>query len=151
MITKLIEDSINKYSEFYEIPTSLIKAIIKKESDFNPYAVRVEKGFWTRYFVGIKNTILQTKNKRDDYWLQYPDFISASFGLMQIMLPVAIELDFNFQYPTELCDSEKNIELGCKKLSILFKKYKQWNDVISAFNQEITGKTMMESISTRNM
>ena len=131
----LIEDSIIKYSELYKIPISLVKAIIKKESNFNVYAVRVERGFWKRYFVGIKNLITQTKNKRDDYWMKYPDFMSASFGLFQLMLPVAIELGFEFQYPTELCDPEKNIYLGCKKLSILHKKYKRWNDVISAFNQ----------------
>ena len=135
MITKLIEDSIKKYSELFGIPIPLVKAIIKKESSFNPYAIRVEKGFWKRYFEGIKKKVLQTKNKKDDFWLQYPDFMSASYGLMQLMLPVAIELGFVFDYPTELLDIDENIGLGCRKLFILYKKYKQWNDVISAFNQ----------------
>lgn len=131
----MIDEAIKRHSKFYGVPGSLVKAIIMKESSFNPYAIKVERGFWSRYFAGVKNLILSTKSKRDDYWMNYSDLISASYGLMQIMLPVAVELGFTFIYPTELLDIDKNIDFGCRKLRVLFLKYENLADVISAYNQ----------------
>jgi soluble lytic murein transglycosylase len=125
----MFEDIISKYAKEYKIPESLIKAIIKKESSFNPWAIRVEPGYWKKY----KDNI--SKLKIDVKWLKYPDIVGASYGLMQVMLPTAVEIGFEFKFPTELLDPDINIKFGCLYLSKLYKKYKNFEDSISAYNQ----------------
>ena len=125
---------ITNCARTYKIDEKLIRAIIKVESSWNPWAIRVERGFWSRYWTGIKALFIRTPEK-DEKWLTYPDLVSASYGLMQLMLTTAMEMGFRFQYPTELLDPEKNIHMGCKLLKILHDKYKNWNDAVSAYNQ----------------
>lgn len=98
----------------------LILAVIAQESAGDPWAVRVERGFFRRYLKGLLALVKRTVSKADDQWMQYPDWFSASYGLMQVMLPVAIELGFSFRYPTELLDPHTNIRLGVKKLRACF-------------------------------
>ena len=99
----------------------LLLALIAQESGGDPWAIRVERGFFRRYHEGLVALVRSTVSTRDDYWMQYPDLFSASYGLTQIMLPVAIELGFTFRYPTELCDPTPNVALGSMKLRACFR------------------------------
>lgn len=130
----MYDDMIKNCAKFYKIDEKLIRAIIQTESSWNIFSIRIERGFWSRYFSGIKNVFFNTPEK-DEKWLSYPDLVSASYGLMQIMLTTAMELGFRFSYPTELLDPNTNIKWGCALLRKLYNRYGDWNDVISAYNQ----------------
>ena len=130
----MYDEIITNCSRIYKIDEKLIRAIIKKESSGNKWAFRVERGFWARYFSGIKAIFSRTPNK-DELWLTYPDIVAASYGLMQIMLTTAMELGFRFQYPFELFEPANNIKFGCLLLKKNFDRYGKWDDAISAYNQ----------------
>jgi hypothetical protein len=110
----------------YKVDPYLIAAIVAQESggpycladgSANPYAIRVEKGFWKHYYPGIIKWVEKTETKHDNRWALYPDIYSCSYGLMQIMLQTAYENGFNGIFPTELCDPETNLDIGCKIMS----------------------------------
>lgn len=96
---------------------ALIAGLIECESSGNPYAIRVERGFWKRYYTGIKALFTTPKRLRLRRWFKYPDLVSTSYGLCQIMLPVAMENGFDNQFPTGLLDPRANINLGASILS----------------------------------
>jgi soluble lytic murein transglycosylase-like protein len=130
----MYETIITNCARVYKIDEALIRAIIKKESSWRPYAYKVEKGFLTRYLTGIKNLFFKTPEK-DEAWLTYPDIVSASYGLMQIMLTTAMELGFRFDSPFELFDPATNIKYGCLLLKKYYNRYGDWNDAIASYNQ----------------
>ncbi|MCK9597679.1 MAG: transglycosylase SLT domain-containing protein [Sphaerochaeta sp.] len=130
----MYELEIEEWSKYYSIDPVLIRAFIRKESTWRKYAYRVEKGFWTTYFAGIKRLFVKTPQK-DDRWLTYPDIVSASYGLMQIMLSTAMERGFRFEFPFELFEPDTNIKWGCAHIKYLYDRYGSWNDVIAAYNQ----------------
>lgn len=125
---------IQNCARIYKVDEKLIRAIISTESSWNPWAIRPERGFWARYMSGIKAIFFRTPEK-DEQWLTYPDLVSMSYGLMQLMLTTAMELGFRFKYPTELLSPEINIKYGCLLLRKFYDKYYNWNDAISAYNQ----------------
>ena len=108
---------VNKSAEKYDLPAYVVAGLIYTESSGNPWAIRVERGFWRRYLDGIKANVLRTKSKYDDKWIKYPDLASCAYGLCQIMLQVAWENGFMARFPTELLDPQINIDLACKILS----------------------------------
>jgi soluble lytic murein transglycosylase-like protein len=130
----MYDDIINKHALNYGIDEKLVRAFIRKESTWRKYAYRVEQGFWTRYLSGIKAIFFRTP-ERDERWLTYPDIVSASYGLMQIMLSTAMERGFRFEFPFELFEPDTNIKWGCSHLKYLHDLYKNWQDVIAAYNQ----------------
>ena len=130
----MYDEIIKTYASVLRIDEKMIEAIIYVESNFNPWAIRVERGFWTRYLTGIKDLFFRTPEK-DEKWLTCPDLTSASYGLMQIMLTTAMELGFRFQYPTELLDPATNIKYGCRLLRKHYDQYGKWEDAVSAYNQ----------------
>ena len=95
----------------------VVAGLVWVESRGNPWAIRVERGFWRRYLPGIKALFRKTRTRRDDRWLKYPDLVAASYGLCQIMLPTAMERGFAPTYPTELLEPRRNIDLACQILS----------------------------------
>lgn len=137
----MYDDIIINCAQVYRIDEKLIRAIIKKESSWQPYAYRIEPGFWKRYVSGIKRIFLSTPQKDED-WLKYPDIVSASYGLMQIMLSTAMEMGFCFTFPFELFDPATNIKWGCAYLRKLYDRYGTWPDAISAYNQGNNRKTI---------
>ena len=118
---------INKIVTEKKLDVNLVLAIIDIESSFNPFKIRYEQKFRFRFHVvefakgcGVSPTtesILQ----------------SCSWGLMQVMGCVARELGFS-GILTELVDVEKNVNLGCTKLSQLDKKYSNLDDIIASYN-----------------
>jgi len=120
-------------ARIYKLDEKLIRAIIQTESSWNPWAIRVERGFWNNYLEGIKDIFVKTGVDRK--WLAYPDLVSTSYGLMQIMLTTAMEMGFRFTFPTELLDPNTNIKWGCAYLKKLYDRYGEWESAISAYNQ----------------
>lgn len=106
----------------YQLDPYLLGALILTESSANPYAMRVERGFWVRYGATLMRRARLTATTDDDNWLLYPDVAAASYGLCQIMYPVAIEQGLKLAYPTELCDPQLNCDLGAKILGQRLKK-----------------------------
>lgn len=116
------------------LPGAVVLGMIAQESSGNPYAIRVERGFWRRYFDGIQRNVLGNAYGPDDRWLAYPDLASASYGLMQILWPVAIERGAKLRYPTELCDPELNVELGCQHLRHLQRRVATLDAALLRYN-----------------
>lgn len=101
------------------LPAELVLAIVAQESSGNPFAIRVEEGFFTRYLPGLRALVSHTASRRDDHWFQYRQVFACSYGLMQALYPVALERGLELQYPTELCDPELGLEAGCRQLAYL--------------------------------
>lgn len=101
-----IKNAVEEASKLYNIPKNLIYAIIKKESDFNPFAYN--------------------KNKDD----------TEDYGIMQVnfLHNKALMEEFGIKDPSELFDIKTNILLGTKILSDNYKKYKDWRLAIKAYN-----------------
>lgn len=99
------------------LDAQILGGLVYVESSGNPWAIRVERGFWARYGAGVKRAILGNAFPADDRWLAFPDLTSASYGLCQIMYPVAVEHGARFRYPTELLAPELNLALGAKILA----------------------------------
>ncbi|HZR80370.1 MAG TPA: lytic transglycosylase domain-containing protein [Candidatus Binatia bacterium] len=100
----------------WNLKPNLVAAVVAQESSGNPWAQRPEPSFYQRYKAGILALVKRTAFKADDYWARYPDIFSSSYGLMQVLLTVAIEHGFTFEFPTELCDPPRNLAIGCKVL-----------------------------------
>ena len=87
---------------------ALVCAVVEQESAWNPWAMRYEPLFFTKYVAP-----LYTNNK-----------ISAteayargcSWGLMQVMGQVAREAGFDALFLAALCDPEQGLAIGCKVL-----------------------------------
>lgn len=94
----------------------LVLAVIAQESLGNPYAIRPEPAFWRRYGEGFA---LKAKGHAKR-WCRFPDVASASYGLMQTLYVTAVELGFDEEYPTALCEPAVGIFYGCKKLRQCF-------------------------------
>lgn len=125
-------------SKLHDVDPYLIGGIIAQESggpyalkdgSANPYAIRVEKGFWSRYKDGIMRWVNGSSSTSDNRWVAYPDIYSCSYGLGQIMLQTAYENGFDGIFPTELCDPEINIDILCRMIA---KNIKQTGDVSKA-------------------
>lgn len=118
--------AIKKYSDKYNIPQNLIEAIIEVESGYDTDAIRFEKNF--RWF----------EEPFSDYHFHKETEQASqqiSWGLMQIMGSVARQHGFKGNYLTELLKPEVGIKYGCKHLQSYYKRYDNWEDAISSYNQ----------------
>lgn len=84
---------------------ALICAVCEQESGWQPWAIRFEPAFYTRY-VEPQNLAPTEAYAR-----------SFSWGLMQIMGQVAREQGFDGRFLAELCDPSTGVEYGCRKLA----------------------------------
>lgn len=109
--------TIDKLAREYALDKWLVCGIIAQESAGNPYAVRVEPGFWRRYGKVMLQQAKDSLSRRDDKWMKFWQLASCSYGLMQVMYQVACERGFrHMRYPTELCEPHRGIEAGCRHL-----------------------------------
>ncbi len=96
----------------HALDPALVCAVIEQESSWNPYAMRYEPTFFSRYVAP-----LYTNNKitASEAWAR-----GFSWGLMQVMGHVAREHGFaagEHPFLSELCDPEQGIAVGCRVLS----------------------------------
>jgi soluble lytic murein transglycosylase-like protein len=87
---------------------ALVCAVVEQESAWNPWAMRYEPAFFTKYVAG-----LYTNNKISASEAYARGF---SWGLMQVMGQVAREAGFDCPFLSALCDPEQGLAVGCKVL-----------------------------------
>ena len=88
---------------------ALVCAVIEQESAWNPWAVRYEPGFLSRY-VGPLYTA--GKLSATEAYTR-----SMSWGLMQVIGQAARESGFEDPSLAELCDPAAGVEWGCRLLA----------------------------------
>jgi soluble lytic murein transglycosylase-like protein len=93
----------------YGLEPALVCAVIEQESAWNPWAVRYEPGFLSRYVAPLYTA---GKLSATEAYTR-----SMSWGLMQVMGQVARESGFNEPSLAKLCDPATGIELGCRILA----------------------------------
>jgi soluble lytic murein transglycosylase-like protein len=86
----------------------LVCAVIEQESAWNPWSMRYEPAFFTKYVAP-----LYTNNKVSASEAYARGF---SWGLMQVMGQVAREAGFDALFLSALCDPEQGLAVGCKVL-----------------------------------
>lgn len=107
---KLIQDVAKQH----QLDSLLVAAVVLKESSANADAFRHERLFWNRYL------------KRLPEWTQEnPRRVSSSYGLMQVMFPVAVERGYKRTNPPEgLFVPEVGLEYGTRQLRYVM----DWED-----------------------
>ncbi len=103
-------------AETRALDPGLVCAVIEQESAWNPWAMRYEPAFFTKYVAP-----LYTNNKITATEAYARGF---SWGLMQVMGQVARESGFDAQFLSSLCDPEEALAIGCK---VLRKKFDSAN------------------------
>ncbi|MBZ5662574.1 MAG: lytic transglycosylase domain-containing protein [Acidobacteriia bacterium] len=91
------------------IDPQLVCAVIEQESAWNPWAVRYEPGFLSRYIAPLYTA---GKFSATEAYTR-----AMSWGLMQVMGQVARESGFDEASLAELCDPVTGIDFGCKILA----------------------------------
>lgn len=104
-------DEIRRAAEATQLDPLLVEAVVVKESSGNTDAFRFEPDFWNRY---LKPKAL--------YAGLNPRRVSSSYGLMQIMYPVAVERGYGQSTPPEaMFVPEIGLKWGCEHLKYLFR------------------------------
>ena len=110
-----------KWSRQTRVPSALILAVIQQESGGRAAAVRAEAGYLKQYGATPKFVQIVKVTKLA------PEQVAASYGLMQLMLPLA----WGYMSPEDkgtgalaaLLDPDKNIRYGAAHLAALMSKY----------------------------
>ena len=127
-----VDKLIKKYANKYNIPEEIVRGIINAESNFNPNAIRYEDHY--RWLV-----------KPLDKYHYHKDTErigqKTSWGLMQVMGAVGREKGFEGKFLSELVKPKLSLEYGCKHLHSFYKKYNDWEDAVSSYNQGSPRKT----------
>ncbi len=87
---------------------ALVCAVVEQESAWNPWAIRYEPLFFSKYVASF-----YTNNKISASEAYARGF---SWGLMQVMGQVAREASFDALFLSALCDPEQGLAVGCKVL-----------------------------------
>lgn len=127
-----LEIAIKKYAEFFGLDPDLIRAICKKESNYNPWAIRFEPVVYANGNYLITPAAYASRlliSVETEKVMQ-----SCSIGAMQVMGFLARELGYYGEL-TKLCAPDFGIKYGCTQLKRLFQKYGDEAEVISAYNQ----------------
>src|SRR5271169_1568750 len=94
----------------HALEPALVCAVIEQESAWNPWAVRYEPGFLSRYIAPLYTA---GKLSATEAYTR-----AMSWGLMQVMGQVAREFGFNESSLSELCDPAAGIEFGSRILAV---------------------------------
>ena len=95
----------------YELDPAHVCAIIEQESGWNPWAVRYEPEFLSRYIAPLYTA---GRISATEAYTR-----SMSWGLMQVMGQTAREKGFAGADLSTLCDPETGIDIGCKLFAAL--------------------------------
>src|SRR5258708_6799425 len=88
---------------------ALVCAVIEQESAWNPWAVRYEPGFLSRYVAPLYTA---GKLSATEAYTR-----SMSWGLMQVMGQAAPDFAFAEESLPELCDPATGVDVGCLVLA----------------------------------
>ena len=123
---------------------ALVCAVIEQESAWDPWAVRYEPGFMSRYVAPL---YAAGKLSATEAYTR-----AMSWGLMQVMGQVARESGFSGASLCELCDAAVGLKLGCAVLAARITRAK--GDVqaaLLAWNGGANDRYAMEVLArTRN-
>jgi len=97
-----------KAAAAHSLDPALVCAVAEQESGWNPWAMRYEPAFFSKYVAP-----LYTNNKISASEAYARGF---SWGLMQVMGQVAREAGFDALFLSALCDPEHGLAVGCKVL-----------------------------------
>jgi soluble lytic murein transglycosylase-like protein len=122
-------------SREHGLDPNLVEAVVVVESSGRTDAFRFEPNFWVKYL-----------QNNPEYQGEIPRRVSSSYGLMQLMLPVARELGLKRE-PEYLFVPSVNLFFGCKKLGSLI----QWagGDIPKALEAYNGGKGSVGSQATQ--
>src|SRR6266852_2247073 len=103
-----IYNALQKIAAAQSLDPSLVCAVVEQESAWNPWAMRYEPAFFTKYVAPLytNNKIAATEAYSRGF----------SWGLMQVMGQVARETGFDALFLSALCDPEQGLAVGCKVL-----------------------------------
>src|SRR6202163_936960 len=93
----------------HALDPALVCAVIEQESAWNPWAVRYEPGFLSRYLAPLYTA---GKLSPTEAYTR-----AMSWGLIQVRGQVAREFGFDGPFLCELCDPATGIDLGCRVLA----------------------------------
>ncbi len=99
---------VRKAAASQSLDPALVCAVVEQESSWNPWAIRYEPLFFSKYVAS-----LYTNNKISATEAYARGF---SWGLMQVMGEVAREAGFDALFLSALCDPEQGLAIGCKVL-----------------------------------
>lgn len=91
-------------AETHKLDPALVCAVIEQESSWDPFAIRYEPAFRTRYVVRLSLPATEEIAR------------SISWGLMQVMGQVAREHGYAGRSVAGLCDPGTGIDVGCAVL-----------------------------------
>jgi soluble lytic murein transglycosylase-like protein len=93
----------------HDLDPALVCAVVEQESAWNPWALRYEPAFLSRYVAPLYTAGKLTATEA------YAR--SMSWGLMQVMGQVAREHGFDGDSLAELCDPVVGVDFGCRILA----------------------------------
>jgi soluble lytic murein transglycosylase-like protein len=104
-------NSVSSIAAAYGLDTALVCALVEQESNWNPWAVRYEPAFFDHYIRPLLNNgTVKTMTEATCR--------AISWGLMQVMGQVAREMEFIGPFLSELCDTDKGLDMGCRVLKL---------------------------------
>lgn len=123
MITpQFLGEIINRHALAHGLRPDIVAAVIIQESNGNPFAIRYEEGFYSRYLANKKPEDLNGLVPRGDFATELRSR-AYSWGAMQVMGDTARWCAGVTQpYLSALCDPDVGIEAGCKVLAYYLKK-----------------------------
>ena len=104
-----IIEFVRSIAAAHGLEPALVCAVIEQESSWNPWAVRYEPGFLSRYVAPLYTA---GKLSATEAYTR-----AMSWGLMQVMGQVAREFGFAADSLPQLCDPATGVELGCRILA----------------------------------
>lgn len=129
---------IKETASLFGVDPGLIAALIRQESNGNPWVCRYEPR-WI-YTLRVSEFASQTGQSYETERVQQ----STSWGYMQIMGAVSRELGFK-EPLAKLIDPDQNIYYGTKKLKECLKRYPSFPSAVSAYN----AGTVLQDLSGR--
>jgi soluble lytic murein transglycosylase-like protein len=121
---------IEELAKQYQLDPNLVGAIVLAESGGDTFAVRFEPHVYRRQtYINLNAPKPRTCSKETERVLQ-----SMSFGLMQVMGFNARPAGF-CGWLNELCDPAVGLDQGCQHLAGLLKRWPDFEDAVSAYNQ----------------
>lgn len=107
--TRWYRPEIEAAAREHGLEADLVEAVVLTESAGLAHAYRWEPEFWNRYLDG-----------KPEWKGMNPRRVSASYGLMQVMFPVAVEMGYVGE-PEGLFVPSVALDMGCMKLAELLK------------------------------